>query len=115
MPQLLQQMQNPEIHNLITNPQALNALMQIQQGMEMLRQTAPSLMTSLGGMGGGLGTPAAPPPPTTTGATTGTAPTSTTTTAGAGGSDAFSEFMARMVAGKSVFVFTVAVQVRVFR
>lgn len=99
MPQLLQQMQNPEVQNLVTNPQALNALMQIQQGMETLRQTAPSLMTNLGGMGGlaptaTTTTPA--PTTTTTTTTTGSAPTTAPPT---GGSDAFSEFMARMVAG----------------
>lgn len=109
MPQLLQQMQNPEVQNLMTNPQALNAIMQIQQGMETLRQSAPTLMTNLGGLGG-LNIPptaaatAAAPPTTTAGATTtgGSTTTTTTTTGGAatGGSDAFSEFMARMVSGK---------------
>lgn len=102
MPQLLQQMQNPEIQNLMTNPQALNALMQIQQGMETLRQSAPTLMTNLGGLGGLNIPPTAPaqsvaPGTTTTGSTTAT---TTTTSAATGGSDAFSEFMARMVAGK---------------
>lgn len=100
MPQLLQQMQNPEIQNLMTNPQALNALMQIQQGMETLRQTAPSLMTNIGGMGG-INPPTSTTPTTTAAATTTTSTTgsTTTTTAATGGSDAFSEFMARMVAG----------------
>lgn len=32
MPQFIQQLQNPEMQNLMTNPQALNAIMQIQQG-----------------------------------------------------------------------------------
>lgn len=106
MPQLLQQMQNPEIQNLVSNPQALNAIMQIQQGMETLRQSAPGLMTNLGGLGG-LNIPptAAAPATTTAGATTTGSTTTTTTTSGAatGGSDAFSEFMARMVAGKLYF------------
>lgn len=71
MPQFLQQMQNPEIHNLMTNPQALNAIMQIQQGMETLRQTAPSLVNTF-------------VPPTTTAsaaASTTAAPSVTTPTA----------------------------------
>lgn len=111
MPQLLQQMQNPEIQNLVTNPQALNAIMQIQQGMDTLRQSAPNLMTNLGGLGG-LNIPptaaaaaAAPPATTTAGATTTGSTTTTTTTGGAatGGSDAFSEFMARMMAGKLIY------------
>lgn len=56
--------------------QALNAIMQIQQGMETLRQTAPSLVNTFG----------IPVPPSTTGATpasdaTNTDTTTTTTTA----------------------------------
>lgn len=53
MPQLLQQMQNPEVQQMMTNPQALNAIVQIQQGMEQLRQAAPGLVGSMG----------IPPPP----------------------------------------------------
>lgn len=108
MPQFLQQLQNPEMQNLITNPQALNAIMQIQQGMETLRQTAPSLINTFVPPG----TAGAPPTSqTTTAGPTGTTttPTSATpssgTTTGVGattsGGDPFSEFMARMVAGMS--------------
>nr|CAD7447067.1 unnamed protein product [Timema bartmani] len=62
LPNFLQQMQNPEVHNLMSNPQALGALMQIQQGVEQLRNVAPGLVNSMG-----LGplppfTGAAPPP-----------------------------------------------------
>ena len=53
MPQFMQQMQNPEVHNMMTNPQALNAILQIQQGMEQLRSVAPGLVNSMG----------IPPPP----------------------------------------------------
>lgn len=48
MPALLQQMQNPEMMSFMSNPQALNAIMQIQQGMENLRAAAPSFATNLG-------------------------------------------------------------------
>lgn len=48
MPQLLQQLQNPEMQTLMSNPQALNAIMQIQQGMETLRSTAPNLINTFG-------------------------------------------------------------------
>ncbi|XP_076261634.1 ubiquilin [Rhynchophorus ferrugineus] len=104
MPQFLQQLQSPEMQNLMTNPQALNAIMQIQQGMETLRQQAPSLINTF----------APPTIPTgtnpTTQNTTGTTTSSTTTSSGATasttsapnvtpGGDPFSEFMARMVAG----------------
>lgn len=44
MPNFLQQLQNPEIQNVMSNPQALNALMQIQQGVEQLRTAAPGLV-----------------------------------------------------------------------
>ena len=37
------QLQNPETQALMTNPQALNAIMQIQQGLSTLQSTAPSL------------------------------------------------------------------------
>lgn len=48
MPQMLQQMQNPEVQSMMTNPQALNAILQIQQGMEQLRSAAPGLVGSMG-------------------------------------------------------------------
>ena len=90
MPQFLQQLQNPDMQNVLTNPQALNAIMQIQQGMETLRQTAPNLLN--------------PPTNPTTTAEPVTSTTTTTTTAGTTPSttpstDTFAEFMARMVAG----------------
>lgn len=34
MPQFIQQLQSPEMQNLMMNPQALNAIMQIQQGSD---------------------------------------------------------------------------------
>lgn len=96
MPQFLQQLQNPEVQGLITNPQALQAMMQIQQGMEQLHRVAPSMFPAgaaagLGpGLGAGLGaavpgTTTSASSTTTTGATTtgqtaaGTNTTSTTT------------------------------------
>ncbi|XP_035780349.1 ubiquilin-1-like [Anopheles albimanus] len=107
MPQLLRQMQSPEVQQMMTNPQALNAILQIQQGMEQLRSAAPGLMSTMG----------IPPMP---GATTGTAPSTTnnTTTTTTGSSNnastgavpgtgaqpneaLFSEFMARMLNGMS--------------
>lgn len=43
MPTLMNQLQNPEMQNLLTNPQALTAIQQIQQGLETLRTAAPGL------------------------------------------------------------------------
>lgn len=36
-------MQNPEVQNVMTNPQALDAIMQIQQGMQRLQEHAPNI------------------------------------------------------------------------
>lgn len=44
MPALIQQMQNPQIQSIASNPDALAAVMQIQQGMEQLRTIAPDLV-----------------------------------------------------------------------
>ncbi|XP_060809670.1 ubiquilin-1-like [Amyelois transitella] len=63
MPQMLAQLQNPEMQQMMSNPQALNALLQIQQGMEQLRAAAPSLVNNLGlGVGAAAATPPANPP-----------------------------------------------------
>ncbi|XP_050676238.1 ubiquilin-1 [Leptidea sinapis] len=59
IPQMLNQLQNPEMQQMMSNPQALNALLQIQQGMEQLRSAAPSLVNNLGF--GAAAAPAQPP------------------------------------------------------
>ena len=109
MPQFLQQMQNPETQAMMSNPQALNAIIQIQQGMEQLRSAAPGLV-------GSLGIPPAPvgvvaPPASAPSATTAnpTNTTSTTTNSSpplapplappAGNPQLFNEFMSRMMNG----------------
>merc|ERR1719369_2545670 len=48
MPAMLQQMQNPETQQLMSNPEALAAIMQIQQGMDRLRTAAPELYQTMG-------------------------------------------------------------------
>lgn len=85
MPQFMQQMQNPEVQQMMTNPQALNALLQIQQGMEQLRQAAPGLVGTLG----------IPPPPI--GATQ--PPTTGAPPAAANQQQVFGDFMQRMLNG----------------
>lgn len=108
LPQFLQQLQNPEVQNLMTNPQALNALLQIQQGMETLRQTVPTVMNSLGSnlptfppttTANNTGTPDAAPAVTSPGRVTSN---TTPSVPPVQSSDTFSEFMARMVAGLAV-------------
>lgn len=90
MPQFMQQLQNPDMREMMGNPQALNAILQIQQGMEQLRQVAPGLV-------GGLGVP--PPAPVTTTTPASDTNTSTTTTAQTGNPALFSDFMTRMMQG----------------
>ncbi|KAI1901448.1 hypothetical protein AGOR_G00034540 [Albula goreensis] len=47
LPIFLQQMQNPEALSVMTNPRAMQALLQIQQGLQTLQTEAPGLMPSL--------------------------------------------------------------------
>jgi ubiquilin len=86
MPQLLNQMQNPDVLNMLTNPQALSAMMQIQQGMEQLRQVAPGVVDSMG----------LRLPPVAPGSTQ---PPTTTPTPNPANQQLFSDFMQRMMTG----------------
>jgi len=102
MPQMLNQMQNPSVQQLMGNPEALQAIMQIQQGMDRLRQTAPDVFQS-------MGLPTLPPnlvPPVVPGAATPSSPSTTTTNpmptpdgqaAPAVNPDQFSQFMTQMM------------------
>uniref|UniRef100_A0A8D0DVV3 Ubiquilin-4 n=1 Tax=Salvator merianae TaxID=96440 RepID=A0A8D0DVV3_SALMN len=58
LPAFLQQMQNPDSLSVLTNPRAVQALLQIQQGLQTLQTEAPGLVPSLGS----FGTPRVPPP-----------------------------------------------------
>jgi len=115
MPQMLQQMQNPAVQQLMSNPEALQAIMQIQQGMDRLRQTAPDVFQSMGlptlppNLVPSVTPPTAPAPaPTASGAnpaspsvptttTTTTNPTSPGQAAPAMNPEAFSQFMTQMM------------------
>ena len=37
-------MENPEVRNVMTNPRAIQAIMQIQQGMQELQSVAPGIV-----------------------------------------------------------------------
>ena len=101
MPQLLQQMQNPQTQQLMSNPEALAAIMQIQQGMDRLRAAAPDLYQSMGlpslppnlvpSPPGSAGTPAAP-----AGAATGSAGPTPAAAPGQPNPDQFSQFMSQV-------------------
>lgn len=49
MPAFLQQMSNPAVQEMTTNPNVLSALDQIQRGLEALRTNMPNVGGSLGG------------------------------------------------------------------
>ena len=43
LPQVLEQMQRPGVMNAITNPRAMEAMRQVQQGLQTLQQEAPEV------------------------------------------------------------------------
>lgn len=49
MPAFLQQLSNPAVQGMSTNPNVLSALDQIQRGLESLRTNMPNIGGSLGG------------------------------------------------------------------
>ncbi|CAH8653417.1 unnamed protein product [Dicrocoelium dendriticum] len=48
VPQLANQLSQPAFMNMLRNPRALRAMMQIQQGLSILQQEAPGVLTGLG-------------------------------------------------------------------
>lgn len=93
MPQLVQQLQNPEVLNMMANPQAVNALLQIQEGLDQLKNVAPGLVTNLGL--GSFNDFTGANGPSSSGSSSGDAPSSAQTTPTSG--DNFSKFMSQMV------------------
>ncbi|KAF5397476.1 Ubiquilin [Paragonimus heterotremus] len=75
VPQLANQLSQPEFVNMLRNPRALQAMMQIQQGLQILQQEAPGVLTGLG-----MSSPSTQPSTTTTSAEAVTDTTATTTT-----------------------------------
>nr|CAH8867160.1 unnamed protein product [Trichobilharzia regenti] len=71
LPQLANQMSQPSFMNMLSNPRALQAMMQIQQGLQTLQQEAPGVLTSLGMSAPTVGPGSVPPatPATTDGST----------------------------------------------
>ena len=89
MPMFLQQMQNPAVQGVMSNPEALAALNQIQQGLQRLQTAAPDLYRGMSfpSMGPGVNlfagmNPAASSASSTS--ATGTASTTTTSAASSG-------------------------------
>ncbi|XP_074650696.1 ubiquilin-4-like [Tubulanus polymorphus] len=79
IPYFVQQMQNPEVQRLMTNPRAMEAILQIQQAMQTLQQEAPGVLPGAAGLGG-FNMPGMTPPVPNSTTTTPSNTTSTTTT-----------------------------------
>uniref|UniRef100_A0A452IL08 Uncharacterized protein n=1 Tax=Gopherus agassizii TaxID=38772 RepID=A0A452IL08_9SAUR len=96
LPVFLQQMQNPDSLSILTNPRAMQALLQIQQGLQTLQTEAPGLVPSLGS----FGMPRIPPS-STGGSTIPENPVSSTSTPAsaspAGGSNPQQQLMQQMI------------------
>ncbi|XP_040977227.1 ubiquilin-1-like isoform X2 [Aquila chrysaetos chrysaetos] len=60
LPTFLQQMQNPDTLSAMSNPRAMQALLQIQQGLQTLATEAPGLLPGFNPGLGGLGSTGAP-------------------------------------------------------
>ena len=48
LPQFMTQLQNPAVQGMMTNPDALAAINQIQQGLQRLQQVAPEVYQGMG-------------------------------------------------------------------
>uniref|UniRef100_A0A5F5Q2R0 Ubiquilin-4 n=1 Tax=Equus caballus TaxID=9796 RepID=A0A5F5Q2R0_HORSE len=98
LPVFLQQMQNPESLSILTNPRAMQALLQIQQGLQTLQTEAPGLVPSLGSFGmsrtpapsAGSNTGSAPEAPTSS-------PAPPATSSPTGASSAQQQLMQQMI------------------
>ncbi|XP_073662395.1 ubiquilin-4 isoform X2 [Tursiops truncatus] len=98
LPVFLQQMQNPESLSILTNPRAMQALLQIQQGLQTLQTEAPGLVPSLGSFG------MSRTPASSTGSNAGSAPEAPTslpappaTSSPTGASSAQQQLMQQMI------------------
>nr|VZH97837.1 unnamed protein product [Spirometra erinaceieuropaei] len=86
IPQLARQMNQPGFRNMLTNPRALRAMTQIQEGLQILQQEAPEVLASLS-MPAFTAAHEPPSAPTTEGGT-GTTATTTPADASTGGTPA---------------------------
>lgn len=93
LPSFLNQMNNPDMRQALTNPEALRALNQIQTGMDSLRNVAPGLFGAMSGM---ASTTAITTTTTSSASDSTTSSSTTTSSAAPPNADAFANFMASM-------------------
>ncbi|XP_073466363.1 ubiquilin-4 isoform X1 [Aquarana catesbeiana] len=89
LPVFLQQMQNPEALSVISNPRAMQALLQIQQGLQTLQTEAPGLLSS----SGAFSIPGVPPASSGSTAPDNTTPSTPGSASPAGGSSSAQQQM----------------------
>ena len=77
LPNMLSQLQNPNVQQFLTNPRALQAMMRIQQGVQELEQEAPGLFPGINPLT--TRQPTTSTATDTTESTSSTSPTNTTT------------------------------------
>ena len=103
LPTAFQQLQTPEIRQALSNPETIEAMMQITQGMERLQRVAPALFNSMMGGAGSLGGLNFPTAPTSTASTTSATTNTTNSTSNPATNQAnvnsISQLMNQMFAG----------------
>ncbi|XP_043935704.1 ubiquilin-4 [Protopterus annectens] len=97
LPVFLQQMQNPEAVAVMTNPRAMQALLQIQQGLQTLQTEAPGLIPGISPMGGPGVVPSATGRTDSEAAATSTSTPATSGTSPAGVSSSQQQLMHHML------------------
>lgn len=85
MPQMMAQLQNPAVQNMMSNPRAMQAMMQIQQGLSTLQSEAPGVLPAIGVPGVSQPPPGGLTNPTTSAPTSSSTTGSTTPSPGSGG------------------------------
>uniref|UniRef100_H2ZWU0 Ubiquilin 1 n=1 Tax=Latimeria chalumnae TaxID=7897 RepID=H2ZWU0_LATCH len=98
IPTFLQQMQNPETLSAMSNPRAMQALLQIQQGLQTLATEAPGLIPGFTPGIGGFGTAGGTASTTgTTPAGSGTSETTSPSTPSVAGDSTHQQFVQQML------------------
>jgi len=103
MPQMMAQLQNPAFQSMMSNPRAMQAILQIQQGLSTLQSEAPGVLPAVGIPGisqpppGGLRTEGSGPAAGTDGGTNGSAPNNTTNNASTTGMDQLQPLMQNLM------------------
>ncbi|EDV27016.1 uncharacterized protein TRIADDRAFT_63757 [Trichoplax adhaerens] len=92
MPNILRQMQNPQMQQIISNPQAVQAMLQIQQGFQQLSHAVPSTGNTPGST-----TSTTTGTNTTTSSGTGSTTTTTTSSTSPQQQEQFNQLMSQMM------------------